>query len=252
MATTRTGTAGRSGDRTWVAILLVVAFVGAGSAWSALRIQDHLTARSRAALRAAGIPVAVRYDGRDAVLSGAVGGRDQATAAVAVVAGVGGTRRVRSGLATGPVEPPAVAPGVGSALALTSSGPASSGPSSAAADSPPRGLSRGSVLFAVGDATLSAAARAYLDGVALFLAGHPAVRVAIQGHSDADGPGEPNVVISRRRAEVVAGYLVGRHVESNRLDVQALGATDPVASNDSPQGRAANRRVDLVADEGAR
>ena len=81
--------------------------------------------------------------------------------------------------------------------------------------------------------------------VAVFTA-NPLLRAEIQGHTDSRGTVSYNRSLSENRAEAVMEYLVKNGIEQNRLRVKGFGDSNPVASNDTPQGRARNRRVELV------
>ncbi len=69
--------------------------------------------------------------------------------------------------------------------------------------------------------------------------------LAVEGHTDATGTEEYNVGLSDRRATTVRQYLVDRGISADRLAVSGRGEANPVASNDTPDGRAQNRRVEL-------
>jgi outer membrane protein OmpA-like peptidoglycan-associated protein len=72
-------------------------------------------------------------------------------------------------------------------------------------------------------------------------------QLTIDGHTDAVGTAQANLDLSRRRSEAVRVALVERHgVAASRLSTRGHGATMPLASNDTPEGRARNRRVELV------
>ncbi|MGD8937646.1 MAG: OmpA family protein [Thiogranum sp.] len=68
----------------------------------------------------------------------------------------------------------------------------------------------------------------------------------IIGHTDSTGNAEYNMGLSKRRAQAVADYLVSTGVDADKLRVVGRGANDPIASNDTAEGRQANRRVDIV------
>lgn len=74
----------------------------------------------------------------------------------------------------------------------------------------------------------------------------PALRVRIEGYTDDQGNPQYNVDLSFRRARAVVEYLVGRGVPRERLDYRGYGPQHPVAPNDSPEGRALNRRVEFT------
>ncbi len=84
-----------------------------------------------------------------------------------------------------------------------------------------------------------------LNEVVKVLKANPGLKVEIQGHTDNIGSATYNMKLSLRRARAVAGYLVKHGISSSRLKVKGYGFTRPVASNDTPEGRALNRRVQL-------
>lgn len=230
----------------------LLAIAGMGASWSAHRIQDDLAGRARAALTTFGVPdtVQVRYDGLDAVLTGTVQHPQQAADAIGAVVSVSGTRHVTSNVtlaagARGQVAP-APTPSPGDTTG-TAGGPGTPTLTPGRPGDPQ--LPAGKIGFATNDAALSAEARTYLDQVVTFLLAHPDLKLAIRGHSDNSGPDEVNWSLSKRRADAVVAYLVGRQVPAARLRPTAFAATVPVASNDTPDGRAANRRVELAIEE---
>ena len=86
-----------------------------------------------------------------------------------------------------------------------------------------------------------------LQAVATGLAANPSLNVLIEGHTDAVGDAAHNLDLSRRRAEAVRTVLAAQfNVDAARLTTVGLGSTRPIESNDTPQGRAQNRRVEFV------
>ena len=100
-------------------------------------------------------------------------------------------------------------------------------------------------LFAFDSAALSNKAKASLDKVAVALK-DSGKKADVNGYTDSTGSAAYNVDLSQRRAQAVASYLEGQGVEAQKLTVKGYGATDFVASNDTAEGRAQNRRVDIV------
>lgn len=107
---------------------------------------------------------------------------------------------------------------------------------------------------------LDEAARAALDALLDAPATAGGGAIVLRGHSDSRGSDGDNLVASRRRAELVRDYLVGKGVAPERITLYALGEARPIAPNampdgsDDPEGRASNRRVEVdveVADSGA-
>ena len=102
------------------------------------------------------------------------------------------------------------------------------------------------VHFDFDKATLKPEAKAILDQAAALLAKHERVVVEVAGHTDSTGPEAYNQKLSERRANAVQDYLVEKGIRASRLSAKGYGESMPVASNDSKEGRAENRRVELV------
>ncbi len=71
-------------------------------------------------------------------------------------------------------------------------------------------------------------------------------RVSIEGHTDNEGDDEYNQWLSEQRAQTVVAYLADNGVEISRMNATGYGETQPIATNDTPEGRAANRRINFV------
>ncbi len=86
-----------------------------------------------------------------------------------------------------------------------------------------------------------------IQTIAKALGANPNLRLLIEGHTDSVGNAAANLDLSKRRAEAVKGVLVSQFaVDTARLTTAGLGATKPIDPNDTPQGRAQNRRVEFV------
>ena len=81
---------------------------------------------------------------------------------------------------------------------------------------------------------------------AVWLRKYPQVRVTIEGHCDERGTREYNLALGDRRATAAKNFLVSQGVSMDNISATGFGKNDPVASNDTAQGRAQNRRVNLV------
>ncbi len=103
-----------------------------------------------------------------------------------------------------------------------------------------------SVTFGFDSSELTADARSALNEVANVLAQYTDTRVNIAGHTDSVGDPNYNQRLSERRAQSVGSYLSQNGVSSTRLNTRGYGANQPVASNDTDQGRAQNRRVEIT------
>lgn len=108
----------------------------------------------------------------------------------------------------------------------------------------------GDVLFEFGKSDLTSQAGPRLDKLAQFLTQFPNRKLLIEGYTDSVGTDAVNQTLSQRRAESVQRALVSRGVTPDRITTQGYGKQFPVADNGSPEGRAMNRRVEIViADE---
>jgi len=85
-----------------------------------------------------------------------------------------------------------------------------------------------------------------LDEVADVLKRNPGVKIEVQGHTDNVGKAQYNQTLSEKRAKSVTDYLVNRGVRSLQLSYRGYGLQRPIATNDTPEGRAKNRRVELT------
>lgn len=103
------------------------------------------------------------------------------------------------------------------------------------------------ILFDTDSDRLKPESAAVIQGVARALAAEPGLKLLIEGHTDASGNAAHNLDLSKRRAEAVKAVLVSQFaVDASRLTTAGLGATKPIDANDTPQGRAQNRRVEFV------
>ena len=102
------------------------------------------------------------------------------------------------------------------------------------------------VTFASNQSSINPAFNATLDDVAAVLNRYDQSGVDIIGHADSDGAEDYNLNLSRQRASSVAQYLVNRNVLADRLYVDGRGESQPVASNATAEGKAQNRRVEIL------
>jgi outer membrane protein OmpA-like peptidoglycan-associated protein len=106
----------------------------------------------------------------------------------------------------------------------------------------------GGVVFATGQATILPGAQAQLNQVADALKTQAEHHFVVEGHTDNQGTDAINNELSTRRANAVRDYLVVRGVASEAITAQGFGSTRPVGDNKSPEGRAMNRRVEIIVD----
>ncbi len=104
----------------------------------------------------------------------------------------------------------------------------------------------GSVLFATGKHELLPIAREKLNDVAKALKDQGYREIVVEGHTDSRGSESANQELSLNRARAVREHLVSQGIESAKISARGVGESTPVASNDSAEGRANNRRVELI------
>ncbi len=102
------------------------------------------------------------------------------------------------------------------------------------------------VLFKSGSADLLAGARERLAKVSGIVLAYPSLRLSVEGHTDSVGTDDYNQQLSEKRAEAVRQYLVQQGISGETIVATGFGKTAPIASNETPEGRQQNRRVELV------
>jgi len=102
------------------------------------------------------------------------------------------------------------------------------------------------VLFRSGSFELLPAARERLAKVSGIVLAYPSLHVAVEGHTDSVGGDDYNQALSEHRAQSVRDYFVQQGISSANVEAHGFGKTEPIASNDTAEGRQQNRRVELV------
>ena len=102
------------------------------------------------------------------------------------------------------------------------------------------------VLFKSGSYELMPGARERLAKVSGIVLAYPSLKLSVEGHTDSIGTDDYNQQLSEHRAEAVRDYLVQQGIPADSIQASGFGKTAPVASNDTPEGRQQNRRVELV------
>ncbi|WP_348810546.1 OmpA family protein [Flavobacterium maritimum] len=107
-------------------------------------------------------------------------------------------------------------------------------------------LKEDAVRFDTNKATLTAQAKTNLDKLIPVFNEYAETNIEIFGYTDSTGKPEYNLTLSQRRAESVKDYLVSKGLKVSRFKTSGLGIADPIATNDTPEGRSQNRRVEFA------
>jgi OOP family OmpA-OmpF porin len=107
-------------------------------------------------------------------------------------------------------------------------------------------LVKGNIRFESGRADILADSAGLLDGLIETALRCPAANIEIAGHTDADGDDASNQMLSEKRAQAVADYLVRAGLPADRFTAVGYGSTQPVAANDTDEGKAQNRRIEFL------
>jgi outer membrane protein OmpA-like peptidoglycan-associated protein len=110
----------------------------------------------------------------------------------------------------------------------------------------------GSVLFASSKSELLPAAQSRLNQVAEALLATKERKLTVEGHTDSRGSSSYNQVLSQQRADAVRTYIISRGYPADMIQSQGIGKDRPVADNASAEGRANNRRVEIIVDRTAK
>ena len=102
------------------------------------------------------------------------------------------------------------------------------------------------ILFETNSTTLQSQAKTNIANLAVILNKYPDTNILVTGHTDYVGTDEYNQSLSERRAESVSDYTMGQGVTSSRFSVIGLGETEPIATNETVEGKQLNRRVEIA------
>jgi len=102
------------------------------------------------------------------------------------------------------------------------------------------------ILFETNSSTLQSAAKTNISDLAVILNKYPDTNILVTGHTDFDGTEQYNQTLSEQRAKSVSDYAKGQGVSSSRLSIIGLGETEPIATNETSEGKQLNRRVEIA------
>ena len=101
------------------------------------------------------------------------------------------------------------------------------------------------IAFQTGSATLKGSSVAILNQVLAIMKKYPNYKIDINGHTDNAGNAQDNLVLSQNRAKACYTYLLNKGIANNRMSYKGFGARKPIATNDTPDGKRQNRRVEF-------
>ncbi len=100
--------------------------------------------------------------------------------------------------------------------------------------------------FASGSATIDGESGLEVDNLSAILKAYTDVKVKIEGHTDSQGNPDSNLTLSQQRADAVQNRLVAAGIDAGRIMTEGFGAANPVSDNGTPEGRAENRRIEVM------
>lgn len=107
-------------------------------------------------------------------------------------------------------------------------------------------LNENAVRFNTNKSSLTTAAQNNLDKLVGVFNQYPDTDIVIYGYTDSSGPADFNLKLSEQRAASVKSYLTGKGIKANRIQVIGMGIADPIASNETADGKSKNRRVEFA------
>ena len=102
------------------------------------------------------------------------------------------------------------------------------------------------IRFDVGKATLRPESMGVINEIYNMMSDHPELKFSVEGHTDSDGDEASNMSLSMARAEAVINQLVSMGIESDRFEAKGFGESKPIDTNNTPEGKANNRRVEFI------
>ncbi len=102
------------------------------------------------------------------------------------------------------------------------------------------------IRFDVNSARIKPESMGVINDIVTYLQAHPDLKVEIDGHTDSDGSDESNLILSQQRADAVKAVMINGGINALRLTTKGFGESKPINDNKTPEGKANNRRVELV------
>ena len=107
-------------------------------------------------------------------------------------------------------------------------------------------MSSSKIFFESGKAQIKASSNLLLDGIAAILSECESASINVAGHTDSTGNEGFNIPLSQNRAQAVVDYLIAQGIQASRLSASGFGSAQPVADNNTKEGRATNRRIEFT------
>ena len=102
------------------------------------------------------------------------------------------------------------------------------------------------IKFDVAKATIKPESTGTINYVVKMMTDHPELNFSVEGHTDSDGESASNQKLSEARAKAVTETMINAGISADRLSSKGYGETKPMTGNDTPEGKAQNRRVEFV------
>jgi outer membrane protein OmpA-like peptidoglycan-associated protein len=233
-------------------LLFIIGSTGANNEADADVERPDLTSIVKPALTRAGYGnVVVESDGRTVTLSGELATRTDVVAADAVVKSIAEVAFVINNLShPGSTFEEDLPDGTDPAPGATPGGVLPGGGVSPATLILQSRIAQAAALdpiaFQTGSPDLTAESATTITEIARILTENPTARIEVGGHTDSDGGEEANEILSQTRADAVVAALVGAGIEPERLQAVGYGASRPIASNETGEGKARNRRIEFL------
>ncbi|NOZ60363.1 MAG: OmpA family protein [Calditrichaeota bacterium] len=222
----------------WTALVLLLLLAVICILTHARKIENKLTLQAQDKLAAAGISgLSVKFDGRNAILSGEVDSDELSAKAAALIAEIPGVRKVSNLAAVKPQQK------IESAQATETTAMED------ALVALKNSLAKLSIHFDTNSDKISSIFNNVIDQIAQLLKKYQREKIEIIGHADSRGTEEYNQKLSLKRASSVKSVLVKNGIDASRLLVSGKGESDPIADNATAEGMAKNRRVEFIVIE---
>lgn len=224
-----------------LALLIAFSLTGLAVLWKQSAIENDLAQKARVALAEANLPtVNVYFQGRDGHISGILTQETSLEAILEIVGRIDGVRNITNQVTIAP--------------ALKTNDTPQASPNNLTQDgfyTPPKNhpleqFDLSKLEFVPTQAVLTEGSYPILDQLAELLKQYPQILVEISAHTDNQGTALGQTALTQAKAEAVLQYLLTKGIDLNQIKAQGYGASRPITSNESEEGRARNQRIELT------